>query len=213
MAHPSEVGTLVLHGLRLKGFAETDVVAEAVNLADPEVVGALEGFAADGLVSRRDGSRSGWSLTTEGRAEGERRIVAELAQVGADDLVEEAYQGFVGLNDGFLQVTTDWQLRPVAGDDLNDRVTNDHTDEAYDADVVQRLAGIDVAVGPVCEGLSTGLERFAGYRPRLSHALDRVRAGHADWFARPMMDSYHSVWFELHEDLLVTLGLNRATET
>ena len=199
----------------MKGFAETDVVAEAVGLGDPEVVGALEAFAADGLVSRRDGPRSGWSLTTEGRAEGERRITAELAEVGAAERVKEAYQGFIRLNDDFLQVTTDWQLRTVAGADadvLNERVPNDHTDETYDAEVVQRLAGIDAGVGPVCEGLSAGLERFAGYRPRLSHALDRVRAGHADWFARPMMDSYHSVWFELHEDLLVTLGLNRAGE-
>ena len=28
-----------------------------------------------------------------------------------------------------------------------------------------------------------------------------------------MIDSYHTVWFELHEDLLATLGLERAAET
>jgi len=26
------------------------------------------------------------------------------------------------------------------------------------------------------------------------------------------MSSYHTVWFELHEDLLATLGIDRASE-
>ena len=30
---------------------------------------------------------------------------------------------------------------------------------------------------------------------------------------KPVIESYHTVWFELHEDLLVTLGLDRAAET
>ena len=29
---------------------------------------------------------------------------------------------------------------------------------------------------------------------------------------KPMIDSYHSVWFELHEDLLATLGIERGSE-
>jgi hypothetical protein len=28
-----------------------------------------------------------------------------------------------------------------------------------------------------------------------------------------MMPSFHTVWFELHEDLLATLGLERSTES
>jgi hypothetical protein len=27
-----------------------------------------------------------------------------------------------------------------------------------------------------------------------------------------MIDSYHTIWFELHDDLLATLGLERADE-
>jgi hypothetical protein len=27
-----------------------------------------------------------------------------------------------------------------------------------------------------------------------------------------MIDSYHTVWFQLHEDLLNTLGIDRSTE-
>jgi pyruvate,orthophosphate dikinase len=42
--------------------------------------------------------------------------------------------------------------------------------------------------------------------------VDRVEAGERDWFTKPLIDSYHTVWFELHEDLLSTLGKERASE-
>ena len=37
-------------------------------------------------------------------------------------------------------------------------------------------------------------------------------AGDTDWFTKPMIPSYHTVWFELHEDLLATLGIERGSE-
>ena len=53
------------------------------------------------------------------------------------------------------------------------------------------------------------LLRFETYRRRLTAALARVRRGDREWFTSPTLDSYHTVWFELHEDLLVALGLTR----
>ncbi|MDP9020051.1 MAG: MarR family transcriptional regulator, partial [Actinomycetota bacterium] len=44
------------------------------------------------------------------------------------------------------------------------------------------------------------------------HALRRVVAGEGDWLTRPLIDSYHTVWFELHQDLLDTLGIERGSE-
>jgi hypothetical protein len=38
-----------------------------------------------------------------------------------------------------------------------------------------------------------------------------VQAGDAAYFAAPMIASYHTVWFELHEDLLATLGIARSS--
>ncbi len=32
------------------------------------------------------------------------------------------------------------------------------------------------------------------------------------YFVSPLVDSYHSVWFECHEDFLLTLGRTRAGE-
>jgi hypothetical protein len=39
-----------------------------------------------------------------------------------------------------------------------------------------------------------------------------VLEGQPEWFTKPVIDSYHTVWFELHEDLLCTLGIERASE-
>ena len=68
MAHPSEPSFLVLHALRLKGFAETDVVASATRLDDDEVAKRLDDLAGAGLVARREGRVNVWSLTPDGRA-------------------------------------------------------------------------------------------------------------------------------------------------
>ena len=89
---------------------------------------------------------------------------------------------------------------------------NDHSDPEYDKGVIARLRDVDTAVQPVCQDLADVLDRFAGYGPRLANAIDRVEAGDTDYATKPMIDSYHTVWFELHEDLLATLGIERAKE-
>jgi hypothetical protein len=42
--------------------------------------------------------------------------------------------------------------------------------------------------------------------------LREVRSGEVAWFARPIIDSYHTVWFELHDELIVATGLTREAE-
>jgi hypothetical protein len=39
-----------------------------------------------------------------------------------------------------------------------------------------------------------------------------MRAGDTSWFTRPLVDSYHTVWFELHEELIGAAGLTREDE-
>ena len=91
-------------------------------------------------------------------------------------------------------------------------VPNDHTDDAHDAAVLAELDAVDDVAGPVCHELGAALERLAGYGPRLAAARARVRAGETDWITKPTIDSYHTVWFELHENLLMTLGIERGQE-
>jgi hypothetical protein len=205
----SEPDFLVLHGLRVRGFAEADVLATAIGLTTDEVDKRLDGLEADGLVIHRAGVVSGWTLTGAGRVEDEARAADELDEAGARAAVAHAYGEFVALNREFLQLCTDWELRSGP----TGPVVNDHRDAAYDIEAISRLGRIDDAAQPLARRLADELRRFDGYGARLANALERVRRGEIDWFTKPAIDSYHTVWFELHENLLATLGIERGKET
>lgn len=208
MSTASAPQLLVLHALRLKGFADTDVVARAIGVPEPEVAAHAQELVAAELVQRRDGKLSGWSLTKEGRVEHASRIAAELEASGTRDVVDAAYRSFLAANGDMLGTCTAWQLRDEAGG----QVLNDHSDAAWDAAVLDRLQALHQQVQPVLDRLDGSLDRFAGYRGRFAASLEKVLAGELEWFTKPVIDSYHTVWFELHEDLLCTLGIERASE-
>ena len=208
MSHPSTRQFLVLHGVRLKGFAEVPALASLWELDEADVEAELKKFADDGLVQHREGRVSGWSLTPDGRAEYARCAAAELEEAGARDEVHAAYEEFLSVNPDLLAACTSWQLRQVG----DSQVVNDHTDAAYDGRVIADLAAVHQRVQPLLATVAGVLERFGHYPTRLGHALKCVQSGATEWFTKPLIDSYHTVWFELHEDLLSTLGLQRAAE-
>jgi hypothetical protein len=204
MSRPSEPATLVLHALRLKGFADTDAVAAHTGIPEDDAAGFLVGFAEQGLAQRREGRITGWSLTPTGRARDAKVIAAELDAAGCRPDVDSAYRQFLTVNADVLRVCTDWQVR--------DGGVNDHIDSVYDKGVVGRLRELHDRIAPVLAQLADCLDRFASYPPRLGDAVERIEAGDGDWFTKPVVDSYHTVWFELHEDLLSTLGIERSKE-
>jgi hypothetical protein len=206
--HQSDPELLVLQTLRLKGFVDADVVAAACTLPEALVDEVLDRLATWGLVTRRDGRIRGWTLTNAGRAEGERRLSDELDQAGCRATVDAAYSRFVTLNDPFLECCTRWQLREVDGS----FDANQHDDGAYDESIIAELDRLDDSVQAVCSQLASALARFGYYNGRFAVARLRVHDGEHDWFAKPMIDSYHAVWFELHENLLATLNLERGRE-
>lgn len=199
----------VLHTLRIVGFGDTPLLSSRLG-AEPVVVeAALRSAESALLVTYRAGRMTGWSLTVAGRSHGESLLAAEVDRLGARDAVWGAYERFRGVNQRFLDLCTDWQLLPG---EVGARRVNDHRDAAYDADVIGRLGALDAVIQPVLLDLGAAVARFANYPDRLTTARRMVEVGDRDWFTRPVIDSYHSVWFELHEDLLATLGLRRATE-
>ena len=204
MPASSDPGFLVLHALRLKGFADTPVVAALTRLDEAEAAKHLDVASGEGQATRRDGRISGWALTADGRARHGELIREELESSGTRTEVEDGYRRFLELNGDLLSVCTDWQLR--------DGVLNDHTDVDYDERVIGRLEHIDEQIQPVTRDLGDALERFGQYGSRFTRALGKVKKGERDWFAKPMIDSYHTIWFELHEDLLATLGIERSKE-
>jgi hypothetical protein len=199
----------VLHALRLRGFADTPGVAALVDAPAGAVADELAALATCDLVRHRQGARTGWVLTPAGEAEHERLVAAELARSGQRIPLEHLYEAFGPLNRRLLQLCTRWQVRTIDGTPT----VNDHLDPAYDRAVINDLVAIDTEVQPLVAKMAALLDRFEVHGTRLANALAAVLAGDYDWLASPVIDSYHTVWFELHEDLLVTLGLDRATET
>lgn len=201
----TETEFLVLHTLRLKMFAATDVIASTTGVASSKVTATLGRLAEGGLARHREGAITGWQLTPDGKARHTEALAAETtSDPGGRAVIDAEYRRFLGLNGELLAVCTDWQLR--------DGDVNDHSDATYDKAVITRLGAIDDGVQPICAALTATLARFGRYGPRLAAAMSKLEAGAGEWFAKPMIDSYHTVWFELHEDLLVTLGLERSKE-
>ncbi len=212
MAPSSDFPLLALLGLRLKGFAEASVIAQLLSCTGAEVSAddvhaALVTAAESDFAVLREGRMSGWTLTAAGRIENERLLSDELDAAGARTVVAGCYQRFLALNGEMLAVCTAWQVKNVEANELND-----HSDAEYDAGVIAELARIDGEVQPIVAELVAALDRFAWYPERFRSALAKVQAGETEWFTKPIMESYHTVWFELHEDLLATLGIDRATE-
>jgi hypothetical protein len=209
VAHRSSPELLVLHGLRTKGVADNATVAQRFALDRELVDELLLDYEAFGWVSRvRFADVESWALTSRGRDENERRLADALDQTGTRSEVATAHEVFFALNSRFLEAVTDWQIRPEGGDPL---AANDHTDWHWDERVLVDLHDLQGGLQPVCELLAAALARFAGYTERYSAALDKVDRGERTWVAQPKIDSCHTVWMELHEDLLATLGLERGT--
>ncbi|MEZ5377865.1 MAG: hypothetical protein R2733_15265 [Acidimicrobiales bacterium] len=209
MAHASDTALLALQGLRLKGRTQPDAIATLYGIDQATVEAALAGLADAGFAQFREGRTAFWMQTSDGKAEGERLMAAELDAVGARDLVAGCYDEFKVLNTEMLALCTRWQVKDVDGE----QVINDHTDEAYDAAVIDELGRLDAGVQPIVAKIAEVLDRYGIYAGRFDTALANVRAGQQEWFTRPIMESYHTVWFELHEDFFGTLGIDRASES
>ncbi|WP_236067365.1 transcriptional regulator [Streptomyces brasiliscabiei] len=200
----AHTGPWVLHALRCVGAASLGRLDAVTGLGEATVETQLIDLGAAGLVTRFPGDTPCWALTDAGRTADAERIADELASAGARGAVEAAFDRFLVLNPELLDLCAAWQLRTVDGVVS----ANDHRDPAYDARVLDRFADLDRRVAPVCAELSGALPRFGRYRIRLGDALARAAAGELV-YVTDGTTSYHTVWAELHEDLLATLGKRR----
>lgn len=133
----------------------------------------------------------------------------DLLRLPADSEVrpelDKLFDGFLPINRRLREVCSAWQSR-------SDGTPNDHTDAAYDDAVRDRLDEVHSAIGPILRRLTASAPSIAGYRARLQEALDKFDDGESSWLASPLMNSYHTVWMQLHQELILTLGITRADD-
>ena len=186
---------------------DLDAIARRFALDRALVEGLLANFETRGWIQQVGfADLSGWALTDEGREENIRLLATELAETDSRQAIAAAHSMFLPLNARLLTTVTNWQIRPTRWDSM---AANDHTDWVWDERVLKDLASLLRSLQPVAQQLSDALDRMDGYVDRLGAALDRVDHGERKWVDQPGIDSFHTVWFELHEDLLATLGIER----
>ena len=117
------------------------------------------------------------------------------------------HERFLPQNARFQDAVTRWQIRPLPGAPM---ATNDHTDHRWDDDVLEVLGSVGRRLDRLETDLTAVLPRFGGYGRRYGRALDGALRGEDRWVDGVGIDSCHVVWMQLHEDLLATLGVDRA---
>lgn len=194
----------VLNVVALKKMASASAVATATGHSEAEVDQALAGLASRGLLALAGGS----ALPTN-EAEPALRASADefYRAVRADPEVLELVDKFETVNSHFLTAMSSWQQIDTGG---GHKVTNDHRDPAYDEKVIGRLEKLIRRLNSLLDALSARDQRFERYPRRFATAMDTIDAGRHELVSSPTVDSVHNIWFEFHEDLLRTLGRERA---
>ena len=194
----------VLRALAIKGFATVENLADAVQCGGTEVQPVLDELIAAGLAEPSAGA---FRLTPAGRGRGQALLGEDRDGWGAGQALS-ALDAFLALDGSMKEIVTAWQMREVDGA----QAFNDHSDADYDARVLERLASLQEDADAWLAPLVAGLPRLDAYRARLALAAERARGGDGRYVASPRVDSYHSAWFELHEDLIQLAGKTRAEE-
>ena len=194
--HRSEAD--LLHVMTIKGFATSESIASAIGLQHDVVSELLTLLLDKGLVSRREKPVPGWGLSPEGR-EQNRRDLEALRTPALTSALDLVYDRFLRINRKIKDLCTRWQ--ESSGRDAAERWK-----------LVEELADIHRGVERTLRDAAQIVPGFDRYAIRLANAIAAIDAGDDRYFTHPLVDSYHTVWFECHQDFLVTLGRERTDE-
>ncbi|MEM1187144.1 MAG: hypothetical protein AAF640_11695 [Pseudomonadota bacterium] len=193
---------LVMHGIAVKKYATIEDISAVTGLAS-DVVSTLAAQAVTkGRVSEANGK---FLLTPIGQITMKSAYSKAYGELRKDATFLAAYEDFERINNELKQAITDWQTIEIGGQ----TVANDHSNEDYDASVIDRIGAIDERMEVILERLGSREERLLRYREQLLSALEKAEDGDIAWISDATIPSYHTVWFELHEDLLRVMGRKR----
>lgn len=190
---------------------------ESLPTADNAVAELLLWVGMRGLVERGDFERR-WSaaklkrqLIDEGllqldgefvflTAEGDADLTTRLRQLAAGlPGLDTFFADFEALDKEFKLLATDWQqVRPRAEDDPDGLMS-----------VVERWIALDRRFQDAIERSPAAAQLLAEYVPLLQAARGGFEAGDWDRLTGIGENSYHSVWYAVHEVLLRSLGKER----
>ena len=179
----------LLQVLRVRGASSA---AEIERAAGADTAAVLDALLQVGWISRDGAGR--WRLTEAGRTEHDAALTCVRPRLTL--VLTPVTARFLAKDEAVKTLCTRWQ----------------ETDPAQTArrwDVLADLDDLAADVLPALESVAVDLPRFAAYGRRLREAVARARNGDARYVASPLVDSFHSVWFECHEDLILSMGWQR----
>jgi hypothetical protein len=154
----------------------------------------LSQLESDGLV--RIGAR-GVSLTSGGLKR-HAELLTERRESSDTDTIAAAYERFLALNGPVKSACARWQ--------------QSGRDEEALFEVADELAGYIARALPSLQKSAEMAPWFTHYGRRLSAASECLLEGDPRFVTDPQVDCVHNIWFECHEDYLLTLGRSREEE-
>ncbi len=186
----SDRSFLALHALRIKGFAKADALADLAGLDLETVETQLDERLSRGHAQFRE-ARALWQLTAAGRSAHADELAHEVVGLDRETLAAR-YQPFLRLDKRLKELCEDWRDNDCAS-----------------ADIVERLSAFDSDAQQVVKGIGEVWPRLSMYASRLAQTCQRFASGETKMLTGVMCGSYHDVWMELHEDLILTQGIDR----
>ena len=193
---------LVLHATAIKRHAPLGAIAALAGLPETRVAEVMATALATGRAVEAKGA---FALTPLAGVALQARYARAFADLRADGDFVAAYEAFERINVTLKQIITDWQTLDVGGT----KIANDHRDKAHDARIIDRLGGLHEQAEPILGRLAKKLPRLKYYGDKLLAALEAAEDGDPEWVSNIRRDSYHTVWFEFHEEVLRIMGRAR----
>jgi phosphohistidine swiveling domain-containing protein len=193
LAHPTERQLTLLRKIAFAGAIRSpdDVIGyESTNLtADIDELAALGMVSNDGLIA----------LTTEGTSLFESAYVKDRKGLSDKD--------HVGLHTDFRPL--DRELKRIAREWQDAERRNDWDDRLK---TIEALTGLHARTKAFFDKYHRSVPRLDEYLQRLTRAHNLVVDGSTEYVVSVRVDSYHTIWFQLHEDLLRILQRERDPE-
>ena len=194
----------LLRALSPLGFASPERIAVSLATSSgvvSELISAV--LQADHVA----GAPRGLHVTPDGRAWLRAQLQAEREGIDRE-AADRIYRSFIAHDEDFKCLITDWQIRVVDGK----RVAYDHEDRGYDDIVRRRLAVFHESISSLMAEIVCMAGRLKPFAIRFASAAAAVASSDSSMIASPLKDSYHTVWFELHEELMHLSGRNRSAK-
>jgi pyruvate,orthophosphate dikinase len=191
-AGAGESALQLLQGLRMKGRATTEQLAHIWGIDETRAATLLEALIADGCAEEKQGF---FALSGEGELQRQRALNAERTRIDGEAL-KSLYADFCSIDPSFKQLVADVQLGKLERDAA-----------------AEHLAPLHEKLRVLARRATALLPRLEVYEGRFEAALAGLREGDSRYLASPIVESYHGIWFEFHEELIQASGRTRAQES